>query len=523
MALCTVLVVNNASGCSNSISQQITGNCDNYIVRLSSNSNALGPFSVYLDGNLIQSGVTRTDMFNGVVVVCGCPTPTPTPTLTQTPTPTPSIASTATPTPTNTATPTITSTPTVTSTVTGTPGASPTATPTLTASQTLTPTQTGTPTPTPTIGTVTIVITGLYNPGSIIASYSAVSNLPLDVDTEISFVNTLGVITGSPYVLSGSVTITSGSTTGFTSYSIAEDYANLDDTSSFSGISQSFTGSSIYTYVIETESEFDVTPTPTPTLTPTLTQTPTQSPEASPVPEVTASETPTPTETPTGTPGASATETPTQTPTPTETPSLTPTETVTPTVTTTPDASPTETPTPTETETPTNTPTATPTNTETPTETPTQTPTPSISYVEFTFGYDATVFLTACSNFTSSPISVYGAPIGGPGPNVGEILYSDSGLTTFAPDGYYSNGTAWYQVSGGSGLITAADPNGCLVSPTPTPTLTGTSGVTPTLTPTLTMTPTTSQILEIFIIMQNGNEFINQDGSNLIAQQLDTP
>jgi len=140
MALCTVLVVNNAPGCSNnSITQQITGNCDNYIVRLSSNSNALGPFSVFLDGNLIQSGITRTEMFNGVVVTCGCVTPTPTPTPTITPTPTltqtPGGSPTPTPTitPTFTETPTETPTPTVTPTITQTPGGSPTATPTPTA------------------------------------------------------------------------------------------------------------------------------------------------------------------------------------------------------------------------------------------------------------------------------------------------------------------------------------------------------------------------------------------------------
>ena len=142
MALCTVLVVNNAPGCSsNSISQQITGNCDNYIVRLSSNSNALGPFSVFLDGNLVQSGVTRTEMFNGVVVTCGCVTLTPTPTPTITPTITPTPTQTATPGASTTPTPTETPTPTVTPTFTQTPGASVTPTPTETPTPTITPSQ----------------------------------------------------------------------------------------------------------------------------------------------------------------------------------------------------------------------------------------------------------------------------------------------------------------------------------------------------------------------------------------------
>lgn len=109
MATCTILVINNAPGCANPIAQQFTGNCDTYIVRLSSNSNALGPFDVYLDGVLIESNLSRTDMFNGVVVTCGCPTPTPTPT------PSPSfVTPTPTPTPTNTSTPTQTPTPTPT-------------------------------------------------------------------------------------------------------------------------------------------------------------------------------------------------------------------------------------------------------------------------------------------------------------------------------------------------------------------------------------------------------------------------
>jgi hypothetical protein len=133
MAICTILVVNNAPGCGNPIAQQFTGDCDTYIVRLSSNSNALGPFDVYLDGNLIESGLTRTEMFNGVVVTCGCPTPTPVPSFTPTP------SSTATPTP----TPSITPSSTPTGTPTGTPTQTPSPTPTLDNFQILLLTQDG--------------------------------------------------------------------------------------------------------------------------------------------------------------------------------------------------------------------------------------------------------------------------------------------------------------------------------------------------------------------------------------------
>ena len=159
MATYNILVVNNAPGCNDTdVLQQVTATtCTTYIVRLASNSNALGPFSVFVDSTLIGSGYTRTDMFNGVVVSLGCATPTPTPTpsaVTPTPTPTNTETPTQTPTqtPTNTGTPTQTPTTTLTATPTETSTQTPTQTPTpsITASQTQTPTQTPTPTNTET-------------------------------------------------------------------------------------------------------------------------------------------------------------------------------------------------------------------------------------------------------------------------------------------------------------------------------------------------------------------------------------
>jgi len=146
MSLYTILVVNNAPGCNTQIEQQISSTgCTSYIVRLASNSNALGPFSIYVDSSLYGSGYTRTDMFNGVVISLGCVTPTPTPTPTVTPTnvtPTPTPSNTATPsiTPTNTETPTPTPTPTATIGSTPTPTETPTATPTFTPTPSSTPT-----------------------------------------------------------------------------------------------------------------------------------------------------------------------------------------------------------------------------------------------------------------------------------------------------------------------------------------------------------------------------------------------
>jgi hypothetical protein len=131
MTTYTITVTNNAVGCNNEIEQQISvSGCSTYIVRLTSNSNALGPFNVYLDSTIYYSAQTRTQMLNGAVVTieCGTPTPTPTPSITptnQTPTVTPTNTATPGLSPTNTVTPTVTptktTTPTVTPTVTPTP------------------------------------------------------------------------------------------------------------------------------------------------------------------------------------------------------------------------------------------------------------------------------------------------------------------------------------------------------------------------------------------------------------------
>lgn len=143
---------------------------------------------------------------------------------------------------------------------------------------------------------------------------------------------------------------------------------------------------------------------------------------------------------------------PTLTPTPTNT--QTPTNTVTPTQTVTQTS--------TNTPTPTQTPTNTATQTQTPTNTPTNTPTPTqtIGYYEYTLGTGSTANL-ACIDFSGAPNTIYGTISGGPGPNIGEFLYFDTGLSIAVPDGFYSNGTAVFQVSGGAGEITGVDPSGC--------------------------------------------------------------
>lgn len=141
---------------------------------------------------------------------------------------------------------------------------------------------------------------------------------------------------------------------------------------------------------------------------------------------------------------------------------------------------------------PTPTATVTPTATETPTPTPTTTPTATRGYYEYILGSGSTTN-DACDDFSTSPQTIYGSVAGGPGPNVGETLYQTAGNppTVVVPDGYYSNGVAWFLVSGGSGLITSSDPNGCIGLPTQTPT--STMSVTTTPTPTNTQTPTQTQ------------------------------
>ena len=160
----SIFIVNEDPGCSsNTIENQVSFSAcsETYIVRISPQSNAAGPFSIYTgstSGTPVYSAVTRVDLVAGQSILfynadqtgCETPTPTPTPTITPTVTTTPSVTPTETPGSSLTPTPSIT--PTITPTVTTTPTETQTPTPTVTSSvtPTITPTETPTPTITPT-------------------------------------------------------------------------------------------------------------------------------------------------------------------------------------------------------------------------------------------------------------------------------------------------------------------------------------------------------------------------------------
>jgi hypothetical protein len=443
-------------------------------------NSASGPVSIdmtgyYSDGtDVVQVDSTGTTV--GFFTICNTPTPTPT----------------------------ITQTPTVTSTVT----------PTASVTPTITPTQTQTPTPS--IGYYTYVL------GTGTTTNDACNNFNVAPQTLFgTLAGGIGPNIGETLYLNSS--LTTPATNAF--------YSNGTALYQITG------GLGQITAVEPDGCVGIVTPTPTITTTPTITPTVTET--VTPTPSITPTETVTPTPT--------NTETPTQTPTPTTT--VTPTnarfsflttsgatsydachggssvsiwgdnvnfdqniffyDSATGPVTTdmagfysyngvvtevdsdgsqlgvfTLCASPTPTP------------TVTPTASVTPTVTPTLTPTPTqtIGYYTYSLGFDAISAGLACNDFSSSPSNYYAPLIGGPGPNVGEFLYTDSTTTTPAPDGYYSNGVAWYLITGGAGEVTSTDPNGCsnLPTSTPTPTVTPTISLTPTQTPTITPTNTST-------------------------------
>ena len=366
-------------------------------------------------------------------------TPTNTPTNTQTPTNTASQTPTNTPTPTNTSTPTQTPTNTPTNTQTGTPTETPTNTTTPTPSETPTNTPTNTSTPTPTPTDPTPVRYPFYN-------------IP---HSEVSFEDTCSGIT-LPATLNGENpvfgdnTLFYGCPTGFC------PEVNLIGWYVESGIVYELDSAGL----VLNFSSCGPTPTPTPTNTETPTSTPTNTPTpTSPLQEFSVTSGTTSNEAcnsvsslslyafnPTFDQNTQFYNEPTGSVTIDLTGFYSDGSSVTELDSTGLQlnafvlcgALPTITPTP----------------------TMTQTPTATFGYYTYSLGTGSTSN-DACTDFGSAPNTIYGTVAGGIGPNVGEYLYFNTGLTIPVIDGYYSNGTAWYNVTGGLGQITSSDPNGC--------------------------------------------------------------
>jgi hypothetical protein len=153
----SLYIVNQDPTCVTTIQSNVsfTSCSQTFIIRISAQSNASGPFDIYSGSTgttAIYSNLTRTQLVAGVSITlynsdpaCIPATPTPTPSVTATPTVTPTV------TPSISVTPSETPTQTPTPSVTTTPGATPTVTPTVTPTETPDASPTPTPTVTPTI------------------------------------------------------------------------------------------------------------------------------------------------------------------------------------------------------------------------------------------------------------------------------------------------------------------------------------------------------------------------------------
>ena len=355
--------------------------------------------NTYSIAPLYQSSVVLVN--NGVFPpVYPTPTPTMTPSSTPTNTPTPSVTATNTPTQTQTGTAAVT--PTTTATLTATPtntgSPTPTATPTNTETPTNTPTQTQTGTP-----NVTTTPTNTETP----------TNTPTPTQTDTPNATATPTNTGTP---TNTPTPTLDRISFTVYYGATQDDAcgQYNSTSTIYGNNPQF----------DLCSEFWNVATGGPTVDMTG-----YYKNGNYVVELDSNG---------NTVGlGSLCQTLTPTPTNTSTPTNTPTVT----------------------ETPTNTPTVT--TTETPTQTPTTTPTATFGYYTYSLGTGGTAN-DACTDFISAPNTIYGTVAGGPGPNAGEYLYFNTALTIPVADGYYSNGTAAFLVSGGLGEVTGVDPTACI-------------------------------------------------------------
>ena len=338
------------------------------------------------------------------------------------------------------------------------------------------------------------VITTNVAEGSTIATYSVVASERATENITVNFKNTLGVSSGSPVIFYPAIPIASGSTTGSLVLTASTEYNLLDETC----VNTDFYISGATGVITIPPHIFNcnfVNITPTPSSTPNVTPTPTASGIfITPTPTNTPSGTPnvTPTNTPSSTPNATPNVTPTNTPsntpssTPNATPNVTPTNTPSNTPSSTPNATPNVTPTNTPSNTPSGTPNVTPTNTPsgTPNVTPTNTPsgTPNVTPTN-TQTPSGTPNVTPTNTPSGTPnVTPTNTPSNTPSgtPNV-------TPTNTQTPSGT-PNVTPTNTPSGTPNVTPTNTPSGT-PNVTPTNTPSGTPNVTPSVTPTNTQTP----------------------------------
>ena len=384
------------------------------------------------------------------------------------------------------------------------------------------------------------VITSNVSEGSTIATYSVVASERATENITVNFKNTLGVSSGSPVIFYPAIPIASGSTTGSLVLTASTEYNLLDETcvntdfyisgatgvitipphifncnfvnitptpSSTPNVTPTPTASGIFITPTPTNTPSgtpNVTPTNTPSSTPNATPnvTPTNTPSNTPsgTPNVTPTNTPsgTPNVTPTNTPSGTPNVTPTNTQTPSGTPNVTPTNTpsgtpnVTPT--NTPSGTPNVTPTNTPSNTPSGTPNVTPTNTQTPSGTPNVTPTNTPS---------GTPNVTPTNTPSGTPnVTPTNTPSGTP--NV-TPTNTPSGTPNVTPTNTPSN-----TPSGTPNVTPTNTPSG-----TPNVTPTNTPSGTPNVTPTPTITPSAAGASPMLLFMEASSDAVFGGDQNI--------
>ena len=146
-------------------------------------------------------------------------------------------------------------------------------------------------------------------------------------------------------------------------------------------------------------------------------------------------------------------------------------------------------------------PTTTTTTVAPTTTTSTTTSTTTLSYVTFTLAYSAVSGPQACSDYPTVNTTIYYAA---PGSTLttGTIIYTNSSLTTPAPNGFYSNGVNYWNTGAGAGNL--QNQTSCSATTTTTTSTTTTTTTTAPTTTTSTTTTTTTGAPNLFFQYQNG-------------------